>query len=179
MRETFEDILIVAGSGRNCGKTSFLCNIIRENKISGLTAIKITPHFHEPTEGLIILKENPMFRIFKEENQQSEKDSSRYLQAGAIDSFFIQTEDEGLLQAFNELLTLLKKEQPVVIESAALAKFIKPALFLFIQKENELPKNTVKSILPFADLVVFSNGESFSLNPEQLIFEETWKIRKK
>ena len=179
MRETFGNILIVAGSGRNCGKTSFLCNIIRENKISGLTAIKITPHFHEPTEGLVILKEHPSYRIFKEENRQSDKDSSRYLQAGAVDSFFIQAKDDALQQAFHALVPLLEKKQSVVIESAALAKFIKPALFLFIQKENELPKSSVKSILPFADLVVFSNGESFSLNPELLIFDETWGIKKK
>lgn len=177
MRETFGNILIVAGSGRNCGKTSFLCNIIRKQETSGLAAIKVTPHFHEPTEGLVILKEHPSYRIFKEENRQSDKDSSRYLQAGAVDSFFIQAKDDALQQAFHALVPLLGEKQPVVIESAALAKFISPSLFLFIQKEKEPIKSSVESILPHADMMIISNGESFSLSPGQLIFEETWKIR--
>lgn len=177
MREAFGNILIVAGSGRNCGKTSFICSLIKQHQSLELVAIKITPHFHEPTEGLGILIDHSSYRIFKEENRTSEKDSSRYLQAGAVEAYFIQVKDEHLEEAFRYVYSLISKNQAIVIESAALAKFIQPSLFLFIQKENEPVKLSVENILPFADHIVRSNGESFDLNQEQIIFNGRWKIR--
>ncbi|HBL74173.1 MAG: hypothetical protein A2W90_17625 [Bacteroidetes bacterium GWF2_42_66] len=177
MRKTFENTLIVAGSGRNCGKTSFLCDLLRNLQLPEVAAVKITPHFHESTDGLVLLNDHTAFKIYREENRDSEKDSSRFLQAGAKTSIYIQTEDDTLLEAFDFASHFLGEGQPVVIESAALAKYIHPALFLFVQKENEPAKNSAESILPFADGIIYSDGKRFSISPKQIIFEKTWKIR--
>jgi hypothetical protein len=95
MKSRFKDLLLVTGSGRNVGKTTFICSVIAGNPLQKMAAIKITPHFHDPGEGLIPIVENNNFRIFEETNIHSDKDTSRYLQAGARKSYYIQTNDWG------------------------------------------------------------------------------------
>jgi molybdopterin-guanine dinucleotide biosynthesis protein len=41
-------ILVVGGSGRKVGKTTVACEIIEATREARWTAIKITPHAHEP-----------------------------------------------------------------------------------------------------------------------------------
>lgn len=178
MAEKFENILIVAGSGRNCGKTTFLCSLIEQQDEAKIVAVKITPHFHSITHGLILLHETPSFRVFEEKTIDSEKDSSRYLQAGAVQSFYIQTHDDSLADAFQFAKNYFEKDAPVVVESASLAKYIRPALFLFIQKKDEELKESAITVLPMADRVVISDGKQFSFSATQIQFKQTWKIQK-
>lgn len=119
MTQIPKNILLVSGSGQNVGKTSFIRRIIALNGAQKIAAIKITPHFHEPTSGLLPLVINANYRIFQETDSTSGKDSSLFFQAGAERVFYIQTTDEYLKEAFNQVSEKLEPEQPVIIESAA------------------------------------------------------------
>ena len=44
--KTLKNWIIIAGNGRNTGKTTLACQIISANKGYGVTGIKISPHHH-------------------------------------------------------------------------------------------------------------------------------------
>jgi hypothetical protein len=171
-----KNIMLVSGSGRNVGKTSFIRRVIRQNASRKLVAIKITPHFHEPSAGLIPLVITENYRIFKEEDLTSGKDSSLFLQAGAEKVFYIQSTDEYLESAFSIITDYISSDQPIIVESAALRKFIVPELYLFIQKNYEEVKPAALEIQKLADIILYSDSGQFSKDPARFIFDQTWKI---
>ena len=177
MTQTSKNILLVSGSGQNVGKTSFICRMITQYTNRQPVAIKITPHFHHPSDGLrpVIVTDN--YRIFQETDPNTTKDSSRFLHAGAKLVFYIQTTDAFLKEAFMLTSRQIAPDQPVIIESAALRKFITPGLYLFIQKKYEEVKPSALEMQKLADSTVFSDGECFSIQPERIIFDQTWKIK--
>ncbi len=176
MKPRFKDLLLVTGSGRNVGKTTFICSVIASNPRKKIAAIKITPHFHEPSAGLIPIVENSNFRIFEETDVNSEKDTSRYLQAGARKSYYIQTNDDALKEAFQLTSVLLDPDQPFLVESARLGQILAPELFLFIQDGDTIDKPFSIEMRQLADATVFSDGKEFSLNPGYVYFNRAWKI---
>lgn len=168
---------MISGSGRNVGKTSFIRKIIEQNADQNLAAIKITPHFHEPTVGLVPIEVNDHFRVFQETDHNSEKDSSLFLQAGAQKVIYIQTTDLYLDQAFRTATEHLSLNQPIITESAALRKFIIPGLYIFIQKINDEMKPSAIEMQKLADTTILSDGLTFSINPESIIFKHNWKTK--
>lgn len=175
MTEISKNILLISGSGRNVGKTSFIRKVIENNALQKPVAIKITPHFHEPTDGLNPISVNENYRIYQEANTISDKDSSLFLQAGASKVFYIQTTDYFLEEAFNLTAAQISPGQPVVVESAALRKYIHPGLYLFIQKKQEDVKPSALEMRRMADDIIFSENNEFSLNPRSVIFNQSWK----
>jgi len=175
MTQISKNVLLIAGSARNVGKTTFICEVIRQNSRQKLVAIKITPHFHEPTIGLmpVLLRDN--FRIYLETNEVSEKDSSMFLRAGAETVFYIQAADEHLNEAFRFVFEKIPDDHPIIVESASLRKFIVPGMYLFIQKTNEVGKPASTRMRKLADETIFSDGNNFSIKPESIIFHETWE----
>jgi hypothetical protein len=176
MTQTFKNILLISGSGRNVGKTSYMRRIIRQNVGQKLIAIKITPHFHEPTPGLSPILVTNNYRIYKETDLTSGKDSSLFLQAGAEKVFFIQATDEYLENAFRIISDYVSADQPIIVESAALRKFIVPGFYLFIQKDYEEIKPAGLEMQKLADVIVYSDSGQFSLPPSSFVFDQTWKI---
>lgn len=176
MSQIHEHIFLVSGSGQNVGKTSFIRRIIALHADQKIAAIKITPHFHEPTGGLGPIVVTDKYRIFQETDSTSGKDSSLFLQAGASKVFYIQTTDDYLKVAFDQLTEQLDPEQPVIVESAALRKILKPAFYLFIQDKFEDIKPSAAEMQKLADAVLYSDSGQFSTEPSAFTFNVTWKI---
>jgi hypothetical protein len=176
MTQISKNLLLISGSGRNVGKTSFIREVIAQNASQNVIAVKITPHFHEATSGLISVAVTYNYRIFQETDSRSAKDSSLFLKAGAEKVFYIQTNDIYLEEAFQIVLKQVKPDQPIVTESAALRNYFTPGLSLFIQKKNEEVKSSAIGMQKLADATVYSDGEQFSLNPKSITFNQTWKI---
>lgn len=170
--------MLISGSGRNVGKTSFMRRVIRQNAGRKLVAVKITPHFHEPTPGLSPILVTDNYRIFKETDLTSGKDSSLFLQAGAEKVFYIQATDAYLEDAFRIVTDYISKDQPIIVESAALRKFIVPELYLFIQKDYEEVKPSALEMQKLADIVVYSDSGQFSMDPSSFVYDQIWKITK-
>lgn len=176
MDSRFKDLLLVTGSSRNVGKTTFICSVITSNPLLKMAAIKITPHFHEVSKGLLPIVENENFRIFEETDYFSDKDTSRYLRAGARKSYFIQTTDPFLEKAFQLTSVLLDPDQPFLVESAELRHILIPELFIFIQGSDSINKPSAIEMRQLADATAFSDGKEFSLNPRHVYFRKNWKI---
>ncbi len=176
MKKPWENILMIAGSGRNVGKTTFICQLIEEIKNLRPIAVKISPHIHDIEKGMKVIIEEKGYQVYEEINADSTKDSSRYLQSGAYRSFYIQTNDTNLKEAFIALYPYFADENPILIESGALHKHINGGNFLFIHKTGGIEKPSTQTNLKIADFVVKTDGNSFSIKPNQLKFENGWKI---
>lgn len=177
MTDNTNKILLISGSGRNVGKTSFIRRVIACNYRQNVTAVKITPHFHEPTDGLIPLFIAEHYRIYRETNLSSEKDSSLFLKAGASSVFYIQTSDLFIREAFNLVLSLIPFNGPIITESAILRKYFTPALYIFIQSNySELKPESIE-MKEMADIISISDTKSFTFLPENVVFDNNWKIK--
>jgi len=141
------NLLIIAGTGNKSGKTSMACRLAEQFGSACLTAIKITPHFHETTPGLILLEEGNGYAIFEETDRESSKDTSRMLRAGALRVFFAKVTDETLFQAFKEILKYIPAGAPVVCESPSLRYYTDPGLFIIMISEEKNNQKDINSLL--------------------------------
>jgi hypothetical protein len=130
------NLLLIAGTGTKSGKTSIACRIIEQFKSLQITAIKITPHFHETTPGLKTIYEETGISIYEETNPDSTKDTSRMLGSGASKVYFAKVLDDRLLFVFNKIMYLIPEGTPIVCESPALRNFIEPGVFIIMSSET-------------------------------------------
>jgi len=126
------NLLLVSGTGRNSGKTTMVCRVIQQFRDFGIISVKISPHFHDPSEGLIPLYVNQGFIIYEETNRSTSKDTSRMLRCGASRVFFAQVSEDYLGKAFNELRKWIHANNPVVCESPSLIKYVDPGVFVIM-----------------------------------------------
>ncbi len=82
------NLLIIAGTGNKSGKTSMACRIIGQFRHHEIVSVKITPHFHKTTPGLVLISEKSGYSVYEETNNDISKDTSRMLNAGASRVFF-------------------------------------------------------------------------------------------
>ena len=89
------NLLLIAGTGPNRAK-HLACRIIEQFRDLSITAIKITPHFHETTPGLDSIIRREGYAIYEETNRETSKDTSRMLKAGATKVYFAKVWDDQL-----------------------------------------------------------------------------------
>ncbi len=130
------NLLLIAGNGTKSGKTSLACRIIEQLPELEIIAIKITPHFHETTDGLMIVADTKSYSIYEERNSGTSKDTSRMLRSGASKVYFAKVWDNQLPDVFNEILKEIPAGSPVICESPALRNFVEPGLFIIMTSET-------------------------------------------
>lgn len=131
------NMVLIAGMGRNVGKTSLACHIIKhQSRLTNVIAIKITPHFHESCDTCKTIYSEQGLLITEELDENTQKDSSKMLKAGAK-VYYVQSDKEKLSKVVEVLKPLIASNIPVVCESAALRNLIKPGLFLVLSKSSQ------------------------------------------
>ena len=128
-------MLMIGGSGRNVGKTTLICAIIRRfapaTPIIGLKVTSIRPgeeDFHGHHEQPFT--EN--FRIFEETSLKSLKDTAKMLNAGARKVYFIQSTDEQMPLAIDAFFKLVDRKSTIICETRSLRRLVKPGIFVLI-----------------------------------------------
>jgi hypothetical protein len=89
-------VLAISGSGRGAGKTAVGCALMAALPELSWTAVKVTPHGHGLPLGLV-----------EETDRNSDKDTGRYLAAGARRAFLLTVDEHwggGLVPGFNALM---------------------------------------------------------------------------
>ena len=102
--QEFHNLLLIAGTVRNTGKTTLACEII--NKISQQTdviGIKISPHFHGGTNSLTVLSRSEKFNLYQETSVKSSKDSSKMLSAGSDKVCYAEVNDKYIFNNFTKM----------------------------------------------------------------------------
>lgn len=163
-KERYKNVLVLAGTGRKSGKTTLACLIIEKFRHLKPAAVKISPHFHEPTEGLINWHIDENFNIYRETSMSGNKDTTRMLRAGAECAYYIQAYDKYTKEAFRLAINNIPEGTPVICESPSLAKYIKPGV-LFIADSTEFKhRKEIKVLLSRADKVFYPLTEKINLN---------------
>lgn len=160
------NLLLIAGNGRNMGKTHFACRIIEHlSSQTQVCGVKISSHFHPFNEADLLFK-NEHF-ILLQEKQISLKDSSLMLQAGAKTVYFIMADQNYLPEAFEHIQNYLP-EHAIVCESGGLHEIATPGLFFFVnQTGKKIEKN---HHLNFSPILVTNNGKYFDFDIQNINF---------
>ncbi len=172
---TAPNMLLLAGAGQNVGKTSFAVAAIKHLKKLGnvVYGLKITPHFHDSNPPNIIIQTED-FQISLEKDFSGNKDSSRMLNAGAEEVFFVQTNsDSALPAAFDFVQRMVDKDVVWVCESGGLRFFVDPGLFLYFNlRDQKSQKRSAKKLMLLANRIVEFNGSDFDLSAERVSIAE-------
>jgi molybdopterin-guanine dinucleotide biosynthesis protein A len=173
-------IVLIAGTGRNVGKTSLACELIKEvSKYSEVIGLKISPHGHTQSKdaGLVCFHEK--YSVYKETDTSTTKDSSRMLNAGASQVYYIQAEDGFIGEAFYALSEKIDSNIPMVCESGGLRNYIIPSLFIICDRvQNNVIKEKLKPILPKANKIIRFNDPGFDFDISRIKFENNcWVIK--
>ena len=160
-------MLMIGGSGRNVGKTSLICAIIRKfapaTFIIGLKVTSIRPgeeDFHGHHEQP--LSEN--FRIFEETNIGSAKDTAKMLKAGAQKVYFIQSTDEQMSLAMDAFFKIIDQHSTIICESRSLRRSIKPGVFILITDPTHKDfKAKAAEFENFADMQIHFDAQHHSI----------------
>jgi hypothetical protein len=127
-------IVVVGGHTRNIGKTSVVAGLIRALPELRWTAFKISHHWHgtDVMEGV----DQPGFAMDEETDRDRGTDSSRYLDAGAVRSFWVRTREGRLSEAMPRLLEEFERGQAtggnVLIESNSVLECLRPDVYLSV-----------------------------------------------
>ncbi len=172
--------LIIVGTNRNAGKTTLACDIIRRfSSPEKITGIKISPHFHELDDDAIIVEKNEDFVIVKESKQGTVKDSSRMLDAGAHEVYYIQVWDMNIEKAFRTLIKHIDNSSPLVCESGWLRTVVEPGLFLILnRKGNTDIKESISEYKKLPHHWIEFDGKGSDKGLEKITLENnSWKIK--
>lgn len=174
------NLLLIAGTGRNTGKTLLASSIIEKfTKDFKITGLKISPHFHSGTESLEVIFENKNFNIYQETSLTSSKDSSRMLNAGAHQVFYMECYDEYMKEAFEKFLQISEITGPMVCESPALRKYVQPGIFIIVDNQsNQNKKQDVMDVRQKADLFIETDIENYHPLVDRLIYcQDGWALK--
>jgi len=175
-------LLLVAGTGRNSGKTTLLCSVIRNiSQSHKVTAIKITPHFHKKyLIGNAIMEEEGLF-VMEEKQKEGGKDSSLMLGAGADKAYFAMASEKNVLQAFRFIANLIPENHAVVCESGELRHFIEPGLFLMMNRSDRTAfKTDTMDLKTLADQWITFDGETLDFDPDTIQYSANkWMTKPK
>jgi hypothetical protein len=170
------NLLLIAGTGTKSGKTTLACRIIEQFRHLNITAIKITPHFHETTPGLKVIIEEPGYAIYEETDQDSTKDTSRMLRAGAARVYYAKVLDDRLLFVFNKITELIPEGTPIVCESPALRYYVEPGAFLIIRSDTTNKRKDISELLKLPH-VMFKFEELSQMSSIPIEFNDgKWRI---
>lgn len=176
LRKKYPNLLLISGTGRNTGKTSLACDLIRQWAESGLSAIKISCHFYPQQYMEVVEDVQGVYQIFRETHLDGGKDSARMMAAGAKEVYYVQATDESVMEAFEKIYAKLPPHSPVLCEAGGLGRHVDPGLHVVMKRHVPLPGDKVIDYQP--DAVIEMNGAGYSLSLENFLFENgQWKLR--
>jgi len=147
-RKHIPNFVIISGSSRKVGKTYMASALIKEfsDKLP-ILALKISPHVHNLMGHTKLRSHANGFRIFQD-MEPHKKSSGKFLESGALQSYFMETDDDHLVESFDFFMMECNPlGHPVVCESGALCKIVKPGLLIFITDTTEdLPAHKLKTM---------------------------------
>lgn len=180
MKKRKQNILLIAGTGRNVGKTLFACQLVKNLSCKNVICIKISPHFHKLNKEIEIVKKTENFIIAKENQKTGTKDSNRMLRAGCKEVYYVQAKDETLPEILKYFEKELNPEDPIICESGGLREWIQPGLFIMINKQ--FSKNIKPRAIAYeklADKWIEFDGENFNLSAGNFSFiNNQWELKK-
>jgi molybdopterin-guanine dinucleotide biosynthesis protein len=180
IKESAIRTVVIAGTSSNTGKTTLLCDLLREfGRDEIWEAIKLTRgHYRscgkDPHACCVshLLSDQPMIRSGHDETYAAGKDTGRYWEAGASNVHWVIVTDSQVEQGIRTALERVKSGR-VLIEGTSLLKFIKADFVVMAARPGYKIKPSARRALVegLVDALYFSGedgGVAFkeSLPPE-------------
>lgn len=166
---------MIAGSGRGAGKTAVGCALIAALPEYRWIAVKVSPHRHDLPDGL-----------WEETDRHSEKDTGRYLAAGAWRSFLVSGALSAASMVGSDWLGEAQRRAPeadgVLVESgsdlpAMAAQAGEPVVRLAVLAGLETEwKRSLWGRIDSLDAVVLSAGLTQEVLPPQLRYQPVFRL---
>lgn len=170
MQREMNNLIIVGGSHRQCGKTEIASNIIKRlSKKGAVICLKISCHDvneSRDTKADFMIDD---YWLVKEEPSEGTKSTDKMYIAGARVVYRLIVTRENLEEGFETFIDTVGDNHMIVCESNSLREIAKPALFVFINlKTEEKEKNSSARVKQFADIIIENDGGSFNPKPEKI-----------
>jgi hypothetical protein len=174
---TLPNLLLISGTGRNVGKTTFVCRLIEQYKELPITAIKITSHLHDLSGNYRTIKISEDYQITEELQADESKDGRRMKLAGAAKVYYVQCKEEKLSECLEYLPELHQTISPVICEAGTLRKMIQPGLFLLLHNDQSNIKQSALELVPLADKMVMFDEGNFNISIDNIKYRQNrWQI---
>jgi hypothetical protein len=182
------DLLVVGGTGRNCGKTELACRLVaRHARSTPVVGLKVTtvdrgdgpcPHGGDGCGACSSL--DAPWVVSRELDRGSPKDTSRLLASGACRVYWLRVLRSELADGAADLLNRLPSGWLGVGESSSLVSVVEPGLFLLVRAAGSTgAKPSARAAAHLADGVVVSDGCSFDLELERIsVVDGQWALRR-
>src|SRR5580700_4154802 len=129
-------IIVIGGHSRSVGKTSVVSGLIAALTEFDWTAVKITQYGHGicSANGQVCdcATGDHSWAVTQEKDSAGDSDTSRYLAAGAVRSWWVRTEQGRLAEAMPRVRELSTTSKNVILESNSVLKFLRPDLYLTV-----------------------------------------------
>lgn len=153
-------LVLIGGSYSGCGKTTFGTELI---KILGKhwAVIKYTKTaFYSSiieTKEIISIKD---------------KDTGRYLEAGAEEVLWLQGPKESLPELLEVAIMRLSNYKGIIIEGNSPIEFLEPDIVVFLNGEERPPKSSAKKVREKADIVIITKDMQDGLKKTKELIDE-------
>jgi molybdopterin-guanine dinucleotide biosynthesis protein len=171
MKESAIRKVVIAGTSSNTGKTTLLCDLLRElSRNESWEAIKLTRgHYRscgkDPHACCVshLLGDQPMVRSGRDETYAegaAGKDTGRYWEAGASNVHWVIVTDNQVEQGIRAALARVKSGR-VLIEGTSLLKFIKADFVVMAARFDQKIKPSARRALAegLVDALYFSGED--------------------
>lgn len=152
-------IVVIGGHSRKVGKTSVVAGLISALPERRWTALKIS----QDEYGICSAKggacdcatDDHSWAILEERNCSGKSDTSRFLVAGAVHSWWVRTEPGHFADAMPRIRQILARAENAIIESNSILRFLKPDLYLAVLDPQTADfKASAREFLGLADAVL-------------------------
>ena len=154
------DKIVVSGQLSGIGKSSFIEKII-PGLCGEITVVKTS--INESVEETVI-------SIEEDEDKAPNKDTGRYLKAGANKAVYVKSDIKKLNKSIDDLDNLVNDSDYLIYESNSILNFIQPDLLIYLRDNDMEKKLSAKMAEKRADLIIDKAKKGFKI--EDIIFNQ-------
>lgn len=171
------NLLIIGSTGRNTGKTEFICSVIEANAgQNNIVGIKIIPvdlneeKCHRGTEGCGLCDSlTGDYEIIEETAADTRKDTSRMLHAGAVKAYLLVVRRSLLKKGMEALFRIIQEDTWIIAESNSIRKVVEPGLFIVVKRTGDASvKKSCSEVICLADRIVTFDDRKWDFRPERV-----------
>jgi hypothetical protein len=160
-------IVVIGGHSRSVGKTSVVAGLISALPDRHWTALKITQYGHSICSAngktCECATDDHTFAVSEEKDRSGESDTSRFLVAGAVHSWWVRSQQGRLAEAMPRIRQILAGAENAIIESNSILRFLRPDLYLTVLDPQTADfKASAQTFLDRADAVLLHSIEHFT-----------------
>jgi molybdopterin-guanine dinucleotide biosynthesis protein len=150
----------IGGSGSGSGKTTLACQLLRS--LRGWGAIKCTP-----TLLYSSVTDDP------ETLSRRDKDTGKYLEAGASEVLWVQSTREDLGETLRIAVDRLSHLEGIVLEGNSAIEVLRPDVVIFISVNGpETEKKSARTVLRSAEVVIFETVPPAGIPEKAMAFHK-------